>query len=48
MSNLTEKELAELVMQWAMMSMTDKSSDKDAEPTLVQKNRPVELPVNRL
>jgi hypothetical protein len=44
MSNLTEKELAELVMQWAMMTMTVKSTGKDSDPTLAQKNRPVELP----
>ena len=46
MSNLTEKELAKLVMQWAMMTMKVKSTDEDSDPALGKKPRPVEFPEN--
>ena len=46
MSNLTEKELAKLVMQWAMMTMKVKCSDEDSDPAIAKKSRPVEFPEN--
>jgi hypothetical protein len=43
MSNLTEQELEQLLMQWAMMSMEVKNQDKDKAFTPSKNKRNVAI-----